>query len=488
MSAALRSKFTREELVAEAWHRGKQEKAILSPAQKQIQLVYDAKKDPTYVVECSRQLGKTYWACFLADKVARANPNCQIRLATAFEVDIASIIVPNYKNVLATCPESLHPKYARGRYTYPNGAQVLFVGLDKNPNKLRGNRILLIIIEEAGFVDSEKLQYVLDSVIAGAQLREKHARTVLVSTPPEEGQDHYFCTVADQCELAGSYIKITIDESGLPPEAIEAFVKKLGGRHTVAFRREGMCERILDRSRALCEEWDDKFVQAIEPDEFFQYYHKLTFQDLGRVDHTALLYGYYDFKRAALVMTHESTMDGPEWTTLTLKDEVKSKEQEAFGEFKVFRRISDNNNPHLLQDLGSIHNVHFMPVTKESSLEQMVNRVREWVKSGRVLIHPRCKMLIGCMKYGVWDKKRKEFAQSKVYGHYDHFAALMYGIIHTPVASNPIPADHGYQNHKAWLGNVKDKGKSKNAETFKKVFGPKQSNTTSRVTRVRHGR
>ncbi len=120
--------------------------AILSPAQKRIQSVYDEKRDPTYVVECSRQLGKTYWACFLADKVARLNPNCQIRLATAFECDIASIIVPNYKNVLLTCPEGLHPKYARGRYTYANGAQVLFVGLDKNPNKLRGNRMMEALI------------------------------------------------------------------------------------------------------------------------------------------------------------------------------------------------------------------------------------------------------------------------------------------------------------------------------------------------------
>ncbi len=484
MSAA---QLTTEELKAESWHRGKQEIGILSVAQKRIQLVYDAKKDPAFVVECSRQLGKTYWACFLADKVARANPNCQIRLATAFEVDIASIIVPNYKNVLASCPEALWPKFSRGKYTYSNGAQVLFVGLDKNPNKLRGNRILLIIIEEAGFVDSEKLQYVLDSVIAGAQLREPNARTVLISTPPEEGQDHYFCTVADQCALSGSYIKITIDDSGLPTAAIEAFIKKLGGRHTVAFRREGLCERILDKTRALCEEWDDRFVQAIEPDEFFQYYHKLTGQDLGRVDHTALIYGYYDFKRAALVITHESTMDGPAWTTETLRDEIHAKEKEAFGEFKGFRRISDNNNPHLLQDLGSIHNVHFMPVTKDSSLESMVNRVREWVKAGRVLVHPRCKMVIGSLKYGVWDKNRREFSQSKVYGHYDHFAALMYTLIHTPVASNPIPADHGYLNHNAWLGHVKDKLQSKNAETIKKLYGPKQASTTSRVVRSRNG-
>lgn len=485
---ARKIKPTKEQVIRELWHRGRHSLVILSEAQKRIQEVFEQKLDPTFVVECSRQLGKTYWACFLADFVARANPGCQIRLGTAFEVDIESIIVPNYKNVLLSCPESLWPKYKRGKYTYPNGAQVLFVGLDKNPNKLRGNRILLIIIEEAGFVDSEKLQYVLDSVIAGAQLREPNARTVLVSTPPEEGQDHYFCTVADQMALVGSYIKITIDESGLPEDAIRAFEKKLGGRHTVAFRREGLCERILDKSRALVEEWRDDFVQAIQPDEYFQYYHKLVGQDLGRTDHTALIYGYYDFKRAALIVTDESTMDGPAWTTETLKAEIAEKERGSFGDCKVFRRVSDNNNPHLIQDLASIHDVHFMAVTKDSSLEQMVNRVREWVHSGRIIIHPRCKMLHGCMKYGVWDKNRKEFARSKVYGHYDHFAALMYLLIHTPVASNPIPATHGFENHRSWLGGIKNLPPSKNAETIQKLFGPKTPNTTSRIKRSSHGR
>ncbi len=476
--------LTREDAIRENWLRGRQAVAVLNDAQKRIQAVFDAKLDSTLVVECSRQLGKTYWACFLADLVARTNPGCQIRLATAFHVDIEPIIVPNYKKVLTTCPESIKPKYKRSCYTYSNGSQVLLVGLDKNPDKLRGNRIRLIIIEEAGFVDSDKLEYVLDSVIAGAQIREPEARTVLISTPPPEGQDHQFCVVADLMALRGSYIKINIDESGLSPEAIEEFARKLGGRDSIAFRREGLCERVIDKSRALCEEWDDKFIQEIEQTEFFQYYHKLVSQDLGRVDNTALIYGYYDFKLAALVITHESTLNGPEWTTLTLKAEIADKERAAFGEHKVFRRISDNNNPHLLQDLGSIHNVHFMPVTKESSLEQMVNRVREWVKAGRIIIHPRCKMTIGCMK-GVWDKNRKEFAKSKVYGHYDHFAALMYCLIHTPVHSNPVPATHGFENHKSWMGNIKNQPASKNAQTIQKLFAPAQSVTVSKITRTR---
>lgn len=462
----------------ECWYRGRQHMAVLNSDQKRIQEVYDKFIDPTFAVECCRQIGKTYWASFLADKVARKYSGCQIRLGTAFQVDIEPIIVPNYKKVLVTCPEELQPhfKAAKSTYEYENGSQVVLVGLDKNPDKLRGNRILLTIIEEAGFVDSDTLEYILDSVIAGAQIREPNARTILISTPPREGQDHYFCEVADKMNIIGSYIKITIDESGLPKEAVESFAKKLGGRDTVAFRREGLCERIVDDEQALVREWADDYAKVIPKDEYYNYYYKLVGQDLGRKDHTALVFGYYDFKRAALIIEDELTMDGPSWTTVTLKEEIKKIEARLWGEPRPFRRVSDNNNPHLLQDLASLHDMHFMAVKKDSSLEQMVNRVREWVKDGRIIINPRCKMLIGCLKYGIWDKNRKEFSRSKVYGHYDHLAALMYLLIHTPYSSNPIPRDHGFVNHKAWLGNIKQQ-KTNNAEVFGKLLGPKKGKT-----------
>ncbi len=167
-------------------------------------------------------------------------------------------------------------------------------------------------------------------------------------------------------------------------------------------------------------------------------------------------------------------MTGPAWTTITLRDAVIQKEKALWNDQKPFRRVSDNNNPHLLIDLSTIHNLHFMQVKKESSLEQMVNRVREWVGAGRIIVHPRCKMLAGCIQYGVWDKNRKEFAHSKAYGHFDHFAALMYLLIHTPHMSNPIPRDHGFEAHKAWLKHIKG-NESPNARTIAGILGPKKS-------------
>jgi hypothetical protein len=81
----------------------------------------------------------------------------------------------------------------------------------------------------------------------------------------------------------------------------------------------------------------------------------------------------------------------------------------------------------------------------------MVNEVRIMVGSGQIIIHPRCKMLIGCLKYGLWDKNRKEFARNKVYGHFDHLAALIYLVRNLAKHSNPVPQEHGFDPVRSWM-------------------------------------
>ncbi len=135
--------------------------------------------------------------------------------------------------------------------------------------------------------------------------------------------------------------------------------------------------------------------------------------------------------------------------------------------------MADNNNPHLITDLASIYNLHFMETNKES-LDAMVTEVRTMVKDGRVIVDPKCKMLIGCLKYGIWDKHRREFARDKVYGHFDHFAALVYLIRNLAKHSNPIPASHGFVNHKSWMLPIKDRDKSNNARTIGNALMPKR--------------
>lgn len=469
----------RPEIIKEFWHRGNLTYK-LHKGQRKIQEILQNLPGQLRVINCSRQFGKTYMFVSRAISLCIRKKGAKVKIGTAFLTDLSEILIPSFEAVLSDCPPSLRPKYqpSKTKYIFPNGSEIKLVGLDKNPNGLRGQVPDLIIIEEAGFVNN--LDYLYKSVLVPATTHRPDCEIILVSTPPSTPA-HPFVDFAQRAELEGAYAKFTIyDNPMVSQETIDRLAKESGGYDSTTFRREYLAEFILDDDLALVKEWKDEYSYIEPKDAYYNLYHKYVGMDLGRKDFTALVFGYYHFKKGALVIEDEVLLKGSTWTTLTLKDEIFKKEKELWahpeddlGAFKPFRRISDNNNPHLILDLSSIHSCYFAETNKES-LEAMVNEVRLMVNQGQIIIHPRCKMLIGSLKYGVWDNKRKEFAHSKIYGHFDFFAALMYLVRNLSKSTNPIPADFGFQNHTAWLGNVKEQVKTTaNQRTLQKALIPR---------------
>lgn len=440
----------RERIVAELWRRG-DTAYRLHAGQLRINDAFNAsaKTSKIFAAECARQYGKTSWGAWLSDLTARTNAGCQIRIATAFYADLGSFIIPAFRWLFEDCPDEFRPKYLehKGKFVYANGSEIHLVGLDRNPNKLRGNRLRLILVEEAGFSDSDTLRYVYESVIVPATLHEPLARVVLISTPPDSGNDHSFCELADEADDHGGYIKLTIyDNPMLTPARIEEMARDLGGKDSIAFRREALCERIIDSSRAIVPEFDENIHVLKEPvqrPDYFGHLHAYAFMDTGVRDLTVVLLGYYDFPRATLVIEDEVILGGQDVTTRNIRLNTERKER-ALG-YLPYRRVADNNNLILIQDLSS-EGLHFTPTDKDS-LEAMVNAVRLWTKDGRIKIHPRCKHLIGTLRSALWNKNRDDFNRSKKYGHCDAIAALMYGLRNVDVTTNPIP----FSSPNPWL-------------------------------------
>ncbi len=140
-------------------------------------------------------------------------------------------------------------------------------------------------------------------------------------------------------------------------------------------------------------------------------------------------------------------MQAPEQTTDLLAERIKAKEKEVFQQFEIKRRIADNNTPSLLQDFTLRHQLYFYPVESKTYLDVMVSDVRELVRAGRIIASPKCVQLIGCMRNGVWTKTKsgargKEFDRSRAFGHYDGFAAAMYGVRSADMLTNPLPPDY----------------------------------------------
>lgn len=467
--------MNKQALQQEAWHRGNLSFKFHA-AQKLINKTFNESPNQLFVGNCSRQLGKSFWAVAKAIEQAVKKPHSQIRYGSPFQSDLLDFIIPAFEKVMEDCPKSIKGKYrAKGsKFIFPNGSEIKLVGLDKNPNGLRGNTLDLIILDECGFVSN--LDYIYKSVIVPATLHRPNAKIVLISTPPATPA-HAFVDYAHRAEAEGGYATFTIYDNPLITQAdIERLAKESGGFNTTTWRREYLCEFITDTDSQIIPEWRDEMVQDIEKDQYYNYYHKYVGMDLGVKDFTACIFGYYDFKRASLIIEDEFKMNGPSMNTEMLVCAIRDKETEIWQDAEPFRRISDNNWPIMMQDFSSIHGLTFIATNKDS-LEAMINEVRLMVGAGQIIINSKCKQLIGCLKYGVWDTKKKGFARSTTYGHFDHLAALIYLVRNLAKHSNPIPADHGFSNHNAWLGNIKhQRNGSHNARTMENMFNPKKRN------------
>ena len=468
MNKQLSTKPSLQSLQREAWFRGML-KWKLHSAQKVIDNKFANQKTPLFVANCSRQFGKSFWAVVKAIETAIRIPKAQIRYGAAFYTDLSEFIVPAFEKIMEDCPKSIKGKYKYSgtSFEFPNGSRIKLVGLDRNPNGLRGNTLDLIIFDECGFVSN--LDYLYKSIVIPATMHRPNAKVIMISTPPATPA-HAFVDYCQKAEVEGSYSKFTIYDNPLIDEfTVERLKKESGGEHTTTWRREYLGEFITDSDLAIIPEWKDEYVQDITRDDYYQYYHRYVGLDLGVKDKTAAIFGYYDFKRASLIIEDEFDMSGPQMNTEILASAIKSKERQLWDEYPVFRRIADNNWPIMMLDFSHLHNLTFIATDKDN-LEAMINEVRIMVQNGQLIVNPRCKQLIGCLKYGVWDLKKKMFARSAAYGHFDHLAALVYLVRNLAKNSNPIPSVHGHDSHRSWTFNV-DKTSS-NAQTLKKMFAP----------------
>lgn len=426
----------------ESWHRGWLDWK-LRPEQELIEAKFrevKARGGQFFFVNCSRRLGKTFWSSKKGIETCLTcrNPRPRVKIGSAFYEDLVEFTIPSHEIILNDCPPEIAPDYVTSKKKFKfrrHNAEIKLAGLDLKPNGLRGNWADLVILEEAGFM--KRLGYQFESVCIPMGVGRPGFMIVMIGTPPET-PDHEWVSFREKAILDDAYIELTIDANTVMSPAekqryLDSFLSD------TARQRECFCKVVVDAERALCPEWRDEFEMEVPRDEFFQFYHRYDGMDLGVSDQTVCLFGYYDFRRGWAVIEDELMMRGPSMTTDAMSAAIIAKEAALWPGVAPRRRVADNNNPLMLQDMASKFGLGFVP-TRKDSLHAMVNEVRIWIKNGRVRVHPRCKLTLGCLRSGIWDDKRREFARSAVYGHYDAFAALVIFIRNIDVHTNPIPA------------------------------------------------
>lgn len=456
---------------AELWKRGLLRWKLYDYQQPIYSLVWDwidNRESLKHVLNIARRFGKSHTLCLVAIEYGIRHPGSQIRFGAPTAKALRKIVHPAIKQILRDCPDNLRPQWKSqdGYYSFANGSELHVSGCDnQNYENLRGQAAHLAVVDESGFVD--ELDYVVNDVLV-PQTLTTNGVVIMSSTPPRTPA-HDFYAMAMEAEKNGAYAKRTIyDNTNVDKATLDLYAKEAGGYESSTFKREYLCEFVVDAESQIIPEWREDFVRGADRDEYYGYWHKYAAMDIGVRDGTALIFGHYNFKEARLYVEDEFFLRGQEVRTDNIAHGVQAKETSLWQDQKPYRRISDNNNLILLADLGLQHGIHFAPTSKDE-LHAMVNEVRLWVKAGRLIVNPQCEHLIGCLKYGVWTEKRDQFARSSVYGHFDGLAALVYLIRNIDQHTNPVPVTHKISKYTHYIPDTENNSKAK--DTFKKVFG-----------------
>jgi len=440
----------------------------------QLQM-YDAINSSTssiFVINSSRQIGKSYLLCALAIEWALKYPSTKICYLAPQAKMVKKIILPRIHTIFEDCPEELKPTYRVNDqvYIFVNGSEIHIAGTDADRcENIRGQVFHKVICDEAGFID--RLDYVVSSILMPT-ISTTRGRIILSSTPPISS-DHSFVRYAREAEAGGYYIKKTIFENPLiGKEQIEELKKHAGGVTSDAWRREYLAEFITSEEFAIFPEATDaqmdKLVKMWQRPPYFDSY---TSVDLGYTDNTGYLFAYWDFLANKLIIEDEALQQKPNSSKIAELIRAKEKDLwESNGTIKEpLKRIMDGNDI-TISDLNSPPNSLRFVKTRNDDPQAAVNEVRLMLQNEQIIIHPRCKSLIIQLKSGVWDTTKKKFARSESQGHFDLLAALIYLVRNLIKYKNPFPPGIGLDIGTMYLDPRINKTYSKGVNELKKVF------------------
>jgi hypothetical protein len=462
----------------------------LNSAQKKV---YELVKKSPYripVVHMTRRGGKSYVLLTIAMEYCMQNPGVTVHYVCGTSVMATKIIKQNMPEILKDCPEDLRPKYYKHDrcFVFHTGSKLQIEGADEgNAERLRGTSTHLGIVDEAGFI--KDLEYLVNDILLPQTLTTKGKIILSSSSPKTVG--HSFIKFIEKAKLQNSYIIQTIEQvleeikndpkhlrEHLNPSDVEEIKKASGGADSTTWRREYLCHIITDTESAVVPEFTAELeAQIVKDHPRPDYYDPYTAMDPGLVDNTGLLFAYLDFNEAKLVIEDEFLINGNKVTTENIANEVKLRERKLWtdnhGHFRqVYMRISDNE-PILLNDLNTMHNLVFIPAKKDNK-EAAINDLRIKIAQGKILINPRCKNLIFQLKTATWASNRRTFDRSKEAGHFDLVDALIYLVRMTLWHKNPFPnqgINVDYQFSPKKTNNL-----SETQQKFKDLFIKKGSN------------
>lgn len=441
------NKLSKSDAIKELWRRGELSWKLDSVQKQMHKLFYNGgHKTNTWLL--ARRSGKTFLLCVLALEQCIKVPNSIVKFVSPTKLQVNNNVRPIFKTLLQDCPDDVKPDFKTKDYIYyfPNGSEIQLAGTDnQHAEKLRGGDSHICIVDEAGSCSG--LENIVKSILLPTTLITR-GKIILASTPPSESE-HDFLKFIEEAEMKGSLVKKTVyDNPRISKEQLNELIEELGGLQTDAAKRELLCEIIKDSQTSVIPEATDALYKEIVREwprpAFFDSYVSM---DLGFNDLTVLLFGYYDFKSAKIVVEREYVVNGHDlhldkltdkieeieselWTnplTLEVKQPTKRVSDIDYIVFNEIKRMSDGR-------------VAFEAAKKDNN-EAAINTMRAYLAKRQIVIHPSCTTLLRHLKNVRWKSvnNKEKFARSPDDGHYDAVDALKYMIRAINMTKNPYP-------------------------------------------------
>jgi hypothetical protein len=419
-----------------------------------------AATDTIAVLHAARGFGKTWWRLVRhIEKCMRGRKQRHI-YAVATREQAKQIVIPTMDLICEDAPAHLKPVWqvSEHRYYFPSTDSVMILAGadDERGNLLRGPFADEITFDEAAF--SRHCAYVLKAVLL-PQATRRNGRIVVCSTSPES-VGHDFVGICAEAKQTGNYHRFTIhDNPRLTPAQVErqahemadAMFKQEPWSDTFV-RRELLCEFVTDTRRAVIPEFEEArhVVESYERPTWVDCYEGL---DLGLVDLTHCLFGFWDFANATLVVEDEICANY--MRTKKFAELAKAKEAELWSEIPYFANPSQHNKcpfgrysdneAQQLYDLAA-EGMSFAPAIKVEK-EAALNRLRHMFAAGKIKIYARCVNLLHQLKVGIWNERRTDYERLPGAGHLDGIDALVYMSRSIDYNRNPTPPLLGVSVH-----------------------------------------
>jgi hypothetical protein len=424
------------------------------------------------VANCSRRIGKSTTGLIRASERCIKKPRAQVRYAAATGKELRKITIPIMRKLTEQAPEEVRPRWLQFDqvFEFPNGSLIHMAGADAgNADALRGTESDLNEIEEAGNV--AELDYLVRDILLPQTLTTL-APTFLIGTPPRTPA-HDFATFAAQAEARNAYLRMTIDENtSINPRIRAAYAEEAGGEQSSTWRREYRCEFVVDEESAVVPEFtDDRASRIVQPAPPPTYEFPTVAMDVGFEDFHAILYGYWHFAQAKLVIQAEDVLARA--TTDRIAAVMRARESDLWaGKLRVERPVArwSDTDLRLIADLSELHKLPVAATAKDDK-EAQVNALRMLVKDEKIIIDPSCRTLIRQLKTAVWKDNRKEFERTKTEGHFDCVDALIYLLRNVDRYANPYPSlPEGITDEQHWIPAHLRKRESDDAAALGQLF------------------